>query len=302
MEMGLAFNKDNAYEFKFDSNSDKQIVAGPAMIPDLPLYRRDADGYEFYVVFTKEVIEKLAEKFNKENKGYQINLDHAEAVESAFIKSNWIIEDSEYDKSKMYGFDNLPVGTWFLEVKVDDADIWANEIKGNNKFGFSVEGMFDLELTDQRFNNNKTKNEDTMKIEDLMPEELAMIEKFRAESTETFEEEKEEEEIAAEDAEDSEEIEVEAEVEVEAESEEEEEEAPAEEEVAEEEEAPAEEAPEEVSDAVRELVNAKYDELLAMIAELNSKLEGSEAEEEEAVEFSKDDNRLNFIKNFRAKG
>lgn len=255
MEMGLAFSK--ASNFKF--NKEKQVVVGPAMIPDLPLYRNQG-GEEFFVVFTKDVIEKLSEKFNKEPREYKINVDHDGIVESAFIKSNWIIEDKDNDKSNMYGF-NLPVGTWMLEVKVEDAEFWQQEIKDQGKFGFSVEGLFGLEFVGE-FNNNKINNTE-MKIEELSAEEKALIEKFRAEQADkmaevAIEEEKEEEkEVVTAEEEEKPEVEVE-----------------------EVEEVPTAEAAGIDEEAVMALIQPKLDELTAMIAEVKSMMDSKEAEPE----------------------
>jgi len=172
MEMGLAFSKTTQASFKFDK--DKQVVIGPAMIAGLPLYREIGDE-KFYVVFSKEVIEQLVEKFNKDSVNKKINVDHGDVVESAFIKSNWIKEDMKFDKSNLYGFENIPVGSWFVEVKVDDPVFWENEIKSGGKFGFSVEGIFGLSY--QEFNKNKIKEMNI--IETLTPKEIALIERFR---------------------------------------------------------------------------------------------------------------------------
>lgn len=312
MEMGLAFKKvsdstevekldeqsNGMFDFQF--NKEKQVVVGPAMIPDVPLYRRH-NGEEFYVVFTKEVIEKLVEKFNKTAKEHKINVDHADVVESAFIKSNWIIEDKDNDKSNMYGFD-LPSGTWMLEVKVEDVDFWKDQIKESGKFGFSVEGMFGLEFIGE-FNTNQNK-ESKMKIDELSAEELALIEKFRSE--------KEEVEVKAETEETKIEAEVEVEeeeekVEVEAEIEEEKEEEKEAEEVSAEEEEVIEEVKEEVKEgideaAIMELVQPKIDELMEMIAELKKMMDEKEVEDEanaggEAQDFS----RVDRVKMFRKK-
>jgi len=150
MEKGLAFNKS----MKFAVDRDKQVIIGPAMIPDLPLYR-NMEGKEFYVVFTQHVIDQLFEKFMKAPRAYKVNVDHDRVVESAFIKSAWIIEDDTHDKSVKYGF-SLPVGTLMLEVKIEDTQFWIDQVKDAGKFGFSVEGLFDLQLaghfsTQQKF-------------------------------------------------------------------------------------------------------------------------------------------------------
>jgi hypothetical protein len=44
------------------------------------------------------------------------------------------------DKSKLYGFD-LPVGTWFVKMKVDNDDMW-DRIKSGELKGLSIEGYF----------------------------------------------------------------------------------------------------------------------------------------------------------------
>ena len=140
---GLAF----AEAKKFSFNEDRQIVAGPALIPDQLIYRFDEEIGEYYVVFDRETIIQLVAKFNKTPKEFKINVDHKDVVESAYIFSNWIT-DGNSDKSKSYGFD-LPAGSWFVEVKIEDKKFWNEQVKGNEKFGFSVEGLFGISLSKQ---------------------------------------------------------------------------------------------------------------------------------------------------------
>ena len=45
----------------------------------------------------------------------------------AFVSENWVTA-LENDKSKNFGFD-LPEGTWFGVVKIEDEDFWQSEIK-----------------------------------------------------------------------------------------------------------------------------------------------------------------------------
>jgi hypothetical protein len=162
---GLAFANEPIFEFKF--NDEKQIIAGPAIVPDKLIYRNSPDMGEFYVVFTKEDIQKFVAKFNKSNKTYKVNMDHESIIPDAYIAANWIIESTEFDKSKYYGFENLPEGTWFVEIHVEDSEVWKNEIKTKGKNGFSVEGMFGMEL---KFNKNKNNNMNKLKF---AKEELA---------------------------------------------------------------------------------------------------------------------------------
>lgn len=142
-EATYQFNVDN-YSFKF--NEEKQIIAGPAIIPDIKIYRYDPEMGEYYVTFERETIEKMVTKFNKLQKEYKINLEHTDTMVPAYINGSWIVE-CESDKSKMYGFD-LPIGTWFIEVKIEDSKFWNEEVKMKNRSGFSIEGLMGIKLSE----------------------------------------------------------------------------------------------------------------------------------------------------------
>ena len=54
------------------SDDGKREVVGPVLIPDKKIFRRD--GY--YIVYTKDVIEKIVEKFSREKLLDSINFNH----------------------------------------------------------------------------------------------------------------------------------------------------------------------------------------------------------------------------------
>lgn len=137
-------------DMTFKQIEEKQMLVGPMLIPDTPIYRNDEDG-EYYIQFSKETIRKMVEKFNRNNNNKSINDDHTTKMVNAFFFSNWIIEDTEMDKSKFYGYD-LPVGSWFGEVKVLDKNYWDKDVKGKNKYSFSIEGSLYQRLTPMKFN------------------------------------------------------------------------------------------------------------------------------------------------------
>jgi len=49
-----------------------------------------------------------------------------------------------------FTFDELPDGSWFGSMKVDNDDIWNNYIKTGEFQGFSVEGVFEPVLADEK--------------------------------------------------------------------------------------------------------------------------------------------------------
>ena len=133
---------DREQKMKFSViNEEERIVVGPAMVPDLPIYRRDETG-EYYVFFDKKTIETIALKFYQ--KGFQQNANemHAKAVDGITFFQSWIADESK-GIPKMKQFENLPDGTWFLGAKVNNDETWAKVKDGTFK-GFSVEGMFDM--------------------------------------------------------------------------------------------------------------------------------------------------------------
>ena len=52
-------------QFKIQ-DEERRIIFGPALIPDLPIYRRDELGREYYVTIDKPTIEQVAIKFSQQ--------------------------------------------------------------------------------------------------------------------------------------------------------------------------------------------------------------------------------------------
>lgn len=145
--MGMYFSNDIEKEFQFKSVKEQQMIVGPAIIPDKKILRKDNNDNYYYVYFTKETIRKMVEKFVKENNNKSLNIDHSNKMVPGFIQSSWIVEDSTYDKSRYYGF-NLPIGTYFVEVKIEDKDFWLSEVKEEGRYGFSIEGILGQKLVE----------------------------------------------------------------------------------------------------------------------------------------------------------
>ena len=134
-------------------DNDKMILAGPLMVADQPIYRRDG-AHEYYVSFPAKSIEKIVNKLGRSGKTLSFNINHNDSapVEGAFLQQYFII-DSIKGINTPTGFEKLPDGSWFGFVKVDDREFWDNEIKTGNLKGFSVEGYFnDIKLLDAEQN------------------------------------------------------------------------------------------------------------------------------------------------------
>lgn len=125
-------------------DEDQKIVSGPLMIADLPMYRRDEEG-EYYVMFSREQIKKIVQRFFK--KGYQakVNIEHKKPAEGVYMFESYII-DRERGVNPPKGFKDIADGSWFGSFKVENDDLWKKVKDGTFK-GFSVEGLFKYEKT-----------------------------------------------------------------------------------------------------------------------------------------------------------
>lgn len=137
-----AFSTQTSLEFA-QISEEKRMLAGPMLVPDLKIYRRNEDGIEYEVFFSKETIELAAKKFFKSLSNLNINEEHGDTKVPGYIVESWFV-DSESDKSKKYGF-SLPEGTWFGVIHIEDQDYWDTMIKGGKVRGFSVEGLMGLQ-------------------------------------------------------------------------------------------------------------------------------------------------------------
>lgn len=124
-------------------NPDLQLITGVVMLADVPIYRYDPTYGEYYIVFSKDTIEKMVQKFFKE--GYQENVDNDHTfnlidgieLQQAFIK------DTEKGISPK-GFEDVPDGSLFFTYKVTSDELWE-KVKTGSWTGFSLAGTFDME-------------------------------------------------------------------------------------------------------------------------------------------------------------
>lgn len=151
-EFFLKFSKDEqekehkSFYFKDDS---KHIVTGIAMRADYPIYRNQ-DGQEFYVQFSKDTIEKMMQKFMKEQRLFDISLDHNQDVRDCYLIESFIINKERGICPNE--FSDVEDGSWIISVKIENEDVWNKICSGEVK-GFSIE----TEMIANAFSNQKQK-------------------------------------------------------------------------------------------------------------------------------------------------
>jgi hypothetical protein len=124
-------------------DEEKRIVSGVAMVADLPIYRRDAVRGEYYVVFDKDSIFKIAKKWARSNKYDSVNAHHKTPIEEGVSLFESYIVDRERGVMPPKGYEDVANGSWFVSYLIDNDDVWA-KVKAGEFKGFSVEGVFDF--------------------------------------------------------------------------------------------------------------------------------------------------------------
>ena len=121
-------------------DEEKRMLVSPALIPNKQIFRYDANtDSEYYVYFSPETVRQASELYLKHNNHHKATYEHKDRVAGVLTVESWI-KEGDMDKSKMYGFD-LPNGTWFVKMRIDNNDLWQ-KIKAGELKGLSIEGFF----------------------------------------------------------------------------------------------------------------------------------------------------------------
>jgi len=137
------FSRDNDFLSLAKVDEEQKQLVGAILVPDKKIPRLDKETNEEYeVFFTKETIKQAQKLFMNSLNNNNHTFEHKQPIQGLTVVESWIKEDKKYDKSNMYGFQNLPIGTWFVQVSAENnPDIWES-IKNKEVRGFSIEGYF----------------------------------------------------------------------------------------------------------------------------------------------------------------
>ena len=128
-------------------DESKRELVGPVAIPDMEIPRKAKDGSLFYVRFSKDVVKRMAEKFMREKRMEESNIQHNSDMDAgAYVFESWIVENQADKANDVYDL-KVPVGTWMVKMRVKDANTWDKVKKGELR-GFSLEGDF---VTDEEY-------------------------------------------------------------------------------------------------------------------------------------------------------
>ena len=160
----LKFNKQEPVSFHFDTS--KHIITGVVCLADTPIYRYSQNLGEYYVVFTKDTIEKMMLKYSKMGLNNSVDLQHNEKPVPGVIMIESYIYNSERGVAPKEFY--VPDGSWIASFKVENDALW-NEIQtGNSLKGFSLSGFFTIEPTEEEFSKKDKKDEMETLIDELL--------------------------------------------------------------------------------------------------------------------------------------
>lgn len=178
----LFFDKDKPlFQFKVE-DEEKQIFTSLIMCANRPIYRVALSGYEYYIIYSKETLEKMSMKMMKEGTQNLFNFNHETNNTTDCITClELYIKDIEKGINPK-GFEDVEDGSLFGSFKVEDKEVWEM-IKANN-LSISLEGYFTINEINNNFNKN-TKMSKLEKIKQLLVEFLSEEEELKFGSTTT---------------------------------------------------------------------------------------------------------------------
>lgn len=166
----VAFNKEQKKLSYSIENEDERMILGVVMRADFPIYRRDDDGYEYYIMYDKDTIKTMAEKLMVD--GYQNRIDtmhNGNEVDGVNLLQLFI-KDTEKGINPT-NFEDIEDGSLFAQYKVENDEIWE-KVKDGTFQGFSLEGYFTVEKQNKLEKNNKSI---MSKLKDMVAKILAQF-------------------------------------------------------------------------------------------------------------------------------
>ena len=152
-------------------NEDEHILAGVVMVADKPIYRIAPDGTEYYIVFSKDVIKRMAEKMLDDNTFNNIDIQHDGNIiprDKVKLVELFIADEAKGIKPNYL---DVPDGSLLANYKIYDDELW-NMAKSGVLNGFSLEGVFST----IRYEHNKNiKHTKMSKIKEMIKSILVQL-------------------------------------------------------------------------------------------------------------------------------
>lgn len=159
----VCFKKnEKPQKFSIDSEEER-VITGVVMVADTLIYRVGPSGYEYYMSFSRETIKQMAAKMLADGTFKRNDLQHdGQMIEGLELLELYIKDEK---KGINPNFVDVPDGSLMASYHVTNDALWEEVKNGNFLNGFSLEGYFDFEDTE---NYKQIKNTKMKIIEKLM--------------------------------------------------------------------------------------------------------------------------------------
>lgn len=126
------------------TDEEQHIVYGCILRADYPIYRHNEQFGDHYIIFSKETIKQIAERFMKDQNGQNVDLNHDfKYIDNVYL-TQLFVKDIKAGINPV-GFEDIADGSLFGQYKIEDEKVWEDIKLGKFK-GFSIEGNFQQEL------------------------------------------------------------------------------------------------------------------------------------------------------------
>lgn len=149
----MAFSEQKQIKLSVVSE-EKQMVFGPVAVAGMPIYRRDSDGYEYYIMYDAQTIHKMTEKYFAHGFQNNVDVEHNFELQEGVILTQAFFKNVEQGVNPV-GYEDLPDDTLFFQFHITDSELWE-KVKAGEVTGFSLAGTFGVEPI--RENNQEIKN------------------------------------------------------------------------------------------------------------------------------------------------
>lgn len=184
MEMPMVMFSEDKKNMNFSiQDLSKHNILTLIARTDFPVLRVNEDGNPYYVIFTKEVTEKLCQKLMKDGMQQNISLNHSGKLIDGIQLQEVFLKDSSKGISPI-GYEDAAEGSLFGIYHITDEQLWKDCLDG--KFtNVSLESYFTLE----KFNKIKNNRFSMNKIKDMLKKLLLEFNNLSTDKAELYWEE-----------------------------------------------------------------------------------------------------------------
>ncbi len=141
----IAFSEDKELLKYSVQDEEQRRVFGLIMGADMPIYRRTAEGAEYYIIYSRQTLADMMEKYFKQGFQNQVDTNHNFQLEDGITLTQMFVKDAEKGVNPK-GFEEYADGSIFAEFHIMNDEVW-NAVKEGTYKGFSLAGYFTVEET-----------------------------------------------------------------------------------------------------------------------------------------------------------